>query len=141
LAELANTTFDELDVDTAVNFTHSFSPEDIEAYILLCGDHSPIHASMEAALARGHQDRVVHGLLASSLYSTLIGVYLPGLHGLLLGCQIDFHQPIYPNEILNVTGTVKTKHIAYRIVDIKAEIRGADGRRRSKAILKVQLHA
>jgi acyl dehydratase len=42
------------------------------------GDINPLHLDRDYARARGFPDVVVYGLLASSFYSTLVGVYLPG---------------------------------------------------------------
>jgi 3-hydroxybutyryl-CoA dehydratase len=141
LPEVSSYTFDEMQVGMEVSFEHTFSLEDLDSFIRLSGDCSPIHTSDAEAKNRGLQSRVLHGLMVSSLYSTLVGVHLPGRHSLFLGCNIDFHLPVYALEQLRVVGRVKEKHEAYRLVHLKAEIFGPEGSKRSKATLKAQLHA
>ena len=51
-----------------------FTEEDVAVYARVSGDHNPVH--LDDAFARGtggfQQGRVVHGMLAASLFPTLI---------------------------------------------------------------------
>jgi len=107
----------------------------------ISGDTSPIHGSEIEAKARGYRNRVVHGLLTSSLYSTLVGVHLPGRHGLLLGLNLKFHKVVHPGDPLMVWGEVSARQEAYRMVDISARILNGAGEKVSSAKIQVQLHA
>ncbi|HTB33827.1 MAG TPA: MaoC family dehydratase [bacterium] len=132
-------TFDQLFVGQTAQFTRTFSPEDIQAFADLSGDHSPLHVDADYARAAGFSGVVGHGLLSGALYSTLVGVHLPGKRALLRGIQIDFHAPVFAGEPLLVAGTVAEMHAEFRLLMLKAEIRDAAGKLLSKAKIQVGL--
>lgn len=45
----------------------------IDRFVLLSGDHSPIHVKDEAARALNYRERVAHGLLLDTLVSGVVG--------------------------------------------------------------------
>lgn len=105
----------------------------IDAFVALTGDNSPLHVDSECARAAGFRERLVHGMLTASYYSTLVGIYLPGRYALLQGLDVDFTLPVYPGDTLTVSGTIAFLSEAVRRAEIAAEIRNADGARVSKA--------
>jgi 3-hydroxybutyryl-CoA dehydratase len=62
-------------------------------------------------------------MLTSSLYSRLVGVYLPGKYALLQGIDLDFSSPCHAGERLHVAGEVVFLNEAYQRFEIKATIR------------------
>ena len=81
--------------------------------------------------------RVVYGMLTSSFYSTLVGVYLPGENCLLQEIKISFNNPLYIDEEIVVAGIVVEKDDTFKRVEIKASIKTIDGKIVSKARIKV----
>ena len=81
--------------------------------------------------------RVVYGMLTSSFYSTLVGVYLPGENCLLQEIKISFNNPLYIGEEIVVAGIVVEKDDTFKRVEIKASIKTIDGKIVSKARIKV----
>ena len=134
-------TFAELYQGQAASFSKTFSEEDLDTFIKLSGDHSPLHQNLEHAKELGFSNRVLHGLLTSALFSTLVGVYLPGKHALLLGVDVSFHHPVFPNEQLDVHGEIKTLHTVHQTIDIRAHIKNPQGKKVSKAKIQVKLNA
>jgi 3-hydroxybutyryl-CoA dehydratase len=80
-------------------------------------------------------------MLTSSLYSQLVGVYLPGKYALLGGIDIDFHSPCFAGDKLEVQGEIVFLLDAYHRMEIKASIRNAGRKLVSKATIRVGLHA
>ncbi len=109
----------------------------VEAFAALTGDHNPLHVDSDAAREAGFRDQLVHGLLTTSYYSTLVGVYLPGRYALLQGIDVKFAHPVYPGDTLTVSGTVVFLSEAVRLAEIAAEIRNGDDVRISKAKIRV----
>jgi acyl dehydratase len=85
----------------------------------------------------GYPGRVVYGLLTSSFYSTLVGVYLPGKYCLLQGLDIQFSKPVYIGEHLAISGKVTYINEAYRQIEIKANITNQNNVKISRAKIKV----
>ena len=131
--------FSELEIGSTEEFSQAVTSKDIDKYIEICGDISPIHIDGDFAKSHGFNDRVVHGLLTSSLYSTLIGVYLPGENALLQSIDIKFKSPVYPDDELVVTGTVFYKNDVYKIIEVKALIKNQNKKTVSTAKITVGL--
>jgi 3-hydroxybutyryl-CoA dehydratase len=108
----------------------------VDAFVTLTGDNNPLHVDSGSAREAGFRDRLVHGLLTASYYSTLIGIHLPGRYALLQGIDIDFAHPVYPGDTLTVSGTIAFLSEATRLAKIDAEIRNAEGARVSKAKIR-----
>ena len=132
-------TFAQLFVGQAAQFTRTFSDAEILAFADLSGDRNPLHVDPAYARASGFAGMVAHGLLSGALYSTLVGMHLPGRRALLRGIQVDFHAPVFAGEPLTVKGEIVELHAEFRVITLKAEIRDAAGKRLSKAKIQVGL--
>ena len=121
-------------------FEAAFPSEAAAAFAQLSGDVNPLHVDPEYATGAGFQGPVLFGMLTSSLYSRLIGVYLPGKFALLQGIDIDFSAPCYAGDQLRVAGEVVFLSDAYHRLEIKATIRKQDSKLISKAMIRVGLH-
>jgi len=96
-----------------------------------------LHTDVEYSKSKGFSDRVVYGMLISSFFSTLVGVYLPGKYCILQGVDIQFSKPVYIDDILTITGKVSYINEAYKQLEIKAVIINQDNKKVSKATIKV----
>ena len=128
-------------VDINVGHEESFSvrvnSEKLDQFLKISGDINPLHTDTEYSKSKGFSDRVVYGMLTSSFFSTLVGVYLPGKYCILQGIDIQFSKPVYINDILTITGIVSYINEAYKQVVIKADIINQDNKKVSKATIKV----
>lgn len=133
--------FADLSVGMKAGFEAAFSEAMLDQFAVLSGDMSPLH--MDAAFARslGHPSRVAHGLLSASLFSTLVGVHLPGKHALFHEVKASFHKPVYPGMALLVSGEISYLNEAFKQAEIRARISGKDGEKLVSATLKVGLTA
>ena len=133
-----NTTrFEDLRVGLMESFEVTVTAQMMDDFLRVSGDCSPIHLSDEYAREKGFSGRVVYGLLVSSFYSTLVGVYLPGEHCVLQEISINFKKPVYIGDQLTVTGTVAETHDVFRRASIKAKIKNQDGKTVSSANIAV----
>ena len=128
-------------VDINVGLEESFSvrvnSEKLDKFLKISGDINPLHTDAEYSKSKGFSDRVVYGMLTSSFFSTLVGVYLPGKYCILQGVDIQFSKPVYIDDILTITGKVSYINEAYRQLEIKAVIINQDNKKVSKATIKV----
>ena len=126
------------------NMTHSFQKEITkemeDAFRAISGDENPLHWDDEFAREVGegkfHQ-HVTFGLLTSSLYSTMAGVYLPGKYSLIHSLEIKLQKPVFAGDVLTVTGTVARKQEGLNLIELKVKITNQKKQCVSKADMKV----
>ena len=122
------------------DFTATFTTEDAIAFAKLSGDVNPLHVDAAYAEAAGFSGPVLFGMMTSSLYSQLVGVYLPGKFALLQGMDIDFNAPCFAGEVFSVAGEIVFMSDAFQRFEIKATIRKQDRKLVSKATIRVGFH-
>ena len=129
--------FNDIKINMTEKFTIQITNEMIEIFSKLCGDINPLHVNADYAKEKGFKDKVVHGMMTASFYSTLVGIYLPGRYSLLQGLNITFNSPSYAEDILEIKGEVSYINEAYRQIEIDAYICNQNGKKISKAKIKV----
>ncbi|MEA4911734.1 MAG: MaoC family dehydratase [Oscillospiraceae bacterium] len=117
-------------------FTVTVTEEMLEHFRDLSGDVNPLHCDGDFAKARGYKGRVVYGMLAASLYSTLAGVYLPGRDCLLHEVDVKFKKPVFVGDTLTVTGVVRDVSAALGRVEIEGKTVNQDGVTVNKAVIQ-----
>ena len=133
--------WEELKVGMKHDFEAIFTEEMAHKFAEISGDVNPLHVDREYAIAAGFAAPVLFGMLTSSLYSQLVGVYLPGRFALLEGIDLDFNSPSFAGEKLFVQGEIIFMSESFRRMEIKATIRKQDRKLVSKAIIRVGMHA
>lgn len=132
-----NYVFEDLYIGLSADFEAVITDEMLESFIKLSGDVNPLHTDEGYAKLNGMNGRVIHGMLTSSLYSTLVGVYLPGEKCLLHGIDIVFKKPVYINEKVKIYGEVVYLNEVFKIAEIKAYIKNVKNQKISIAKIKV----
>ncbi len=112
----------DIRVGNAYAFSRTITDEDVHAFAALTGDENPLHCDTAFAARTQFRQRIVHGMLAGSLFSTLVGMYCPGRTGLYLSQTLEFRGPIFPGELLTIMGTILEKHESTSLLLIKTEI-------------------
>ena len=83
--------------DIKVGFQESFEikidASKMEKFLDISKDINPLHNDIKFAKRMGFEGKVVYGLLTSSFYSTLVGVYLPGKYCILKELIFNFLSP------------------------------------------------
>ncbi len=88
------------------SFSKSFYFEDISKFAALTGNHQKLHTDNAFAKSRGFERVVVHGVLAASLMSTVMGMLLPGDGTLLISQNIRHQKPVYPGDKITAEMTL-----------------------------------
>lgn len=118
-------------------FVADITQEKLNAFTFLSGDINPLHTNEEHAKKRGHPGVVVYGMMTASLYSTLVGVYLPGKNALLQDIETRFSRPVFIGDILSIEGEVVEVHKTLKRIEIKATIRNQHG----KIVSRARIHS
>ena len=130
----------DLRVGTQEVFEVEITLEMLDQFAELSGDVNPLHMDEVYAKKRGFKGRVAFGLLTSSLYSRLAGVYLPGENCLLQGIDVKFLKPVFAGDQLAVSGKVSYINEAYGQIEIKAQIVNQEGVKISTAKIKAGVY-
>ena len=88
----------EYKVGMCAEIVRSFSENDVDLFSKLSGDENPVHLNEEYAKTTLFARRIVHGALASSIFSALFANKLPGAGCIYLKSENKFLRPIYLNE-------------------------------------------
>ena len=132
--------WDDLTVGLKHSFDATFTSEMVDDFARLSGDVNPLHVDPNYAIAAGFPGPVIFGMMTSSLYSRLVGVYIPGKYALLQGMDINFHHPCFVGDTLTVVGEIIFLGGALRQMEIKATIRNQSKKLISKAVIRAGMH-
>lgn len=119
--------FDQLPLGKQETLVVTITESDIDRFAYFSGDCSTIHIDNDYAEGRGFKSRISHGLLVSAYISALIGMKLPGKHGLLQSINCHFRAPCYAPNVLTIVGTIKKRSEAIKIVTIGISVTDQDG--------------
>lgn len=119
--------FEEIEIGMSETFFVNITEEHMELFKKLSGDLNPMHIDASYAKKRGYIDKVVYGMLSSSFYSTLVGMYLPGEKCFLNKCNIDYRKPVYVGDTLSVYGEVIDKRMATHRIKVKGKMINQEG--------------
>jgi len=105
------------------SIVHKFIDSDVKAFSDLTGDKNPLHMDDGYASTTAAGGRVVHGMLAASFVSTLIGEEIPGPGALWNDFQVNWRKMIRIGDTLKFTATISSINIA--LDTIKLDITGS----------------
>lgn len=83
--------------------------QNINRFAKLTGDRNPLHFDEVFARRMGFDGRIAHGMLVSSIVSTLVGQDLPGVGAIFLEQRIRYVAPTYPSD--TITGELKVTKV------------------------------
>lgn len=128
-ADIAARTFkmEELKLGQEVTRAVTFRRQDVDAFTLLSDDRARIHHDPAFAAELGFTAPVVHGHLVTSLFSGMIGMYLPGEGCLIRSQDFQFRQAIFCDESLVYKLVVERLRPNFNVVNLAMEVRGARG--------------
>lgn len=123
-----NVTYDELSVGQSASLTRTLTSEQIQAFALVTHDYNPAHLDEEYANNSMFKGVIGHGMWAAGLISALLGTKFPGLGTIYLNQSLLFRRPVYPNDTLTATLTVKSKDDEKKWVTLACEVTNQDGK-------------
>jgi len=94
-----------LKVGDKASISKTFTEEDVFRFAEISTDRNPLHLDKDFGKASIFGKRIVHGMLAASLFSGLIGMKLPGEGSIYLGQNLKFKAPVAIGE--EVTASVE----------------------------------
>lgn len=132
-------TLKDMTIGLTERFTTEITQRKMDLFYELSGDNSPIHVNEDYAKERGFSSKVCYGMLGASLFSTLVGVYLPGENCLLHSIEAKFAKPIFIGDVLTVVGVVYKINETFSEVTIKASITNQNGKKVTRGFIRVSV--
>lgn len=118
----ANLTIAEIKNGDIYSFNKKISEDDVLKFAEITGDHNPLHVDKNFGKKSKFKRNLVHGMLAGSLFSTLVGMYCPGKNALYLSQTLSFKFPIFYGDVVIVRGTVMAKNDSINLINLRTEI-------------------
>ena len=130
--------FEDIEVGYEVSFNYEITEEKMQKFLEITGDINPLHNDLSYAKSKGYSEKVVYGMLTSSILSTLAGVYLPGEKSLIHEVSVSFVKPVFiSNCPLIVKGKVINKDERFKQIEIKCGIFDKNGDKVLRGNMKI----
>lgn len=122
MIEVNDFSLEEIHVGQESEFKVIISKSMVEKFAELSGDHNSLHTNELYSKDVGFQGIVCHGMLLASLFSRLVGMYLPGKKALYLSQSLKFISPCFVNDEIIIKGKILKKSTSSRIVTLETKI-------------------
>ena len=122
MIEPAETKLVDLSIGQKVEFTEVISELMVQEFAKLSGDYNPQHMDESYATKTRFKKRICHGMLLASLFSRLVGMYLPGKHSLYFSQSLNFLYPAFINDKVIVEGEIVKISRSTGIITLKTKI-------------------
>ncbi len=111
--------FEDIQVGQTAELYKTFTDAEVKAYAEISGDFNPIHLDQEYASTTRFKKRIVHGMLAGSLFSNLLGTHLPGQGTIYLKQEMVFKAPVYLGQEVRAQVKVIEKREDKKIIKLE----------------------
>ena len=90
----------ELHIGQKASFSKTILGADIHNFAGIIGDFNPVHVNKVEAEKSRFGKQIAHGMLCSSLISTVLGTQLPGKGTIYLEQSLKFCSPVYIGDTI-----------------------------------------
>ena len=101
---------------TVYKHSFSFSQADVIKFAEVSGDNNPLHLDADFAATTPFKTPIIHGALASSVFSKIMGTEFPGFGSVYLKQVSEFLRPMFVDisyeAVFTVVSIDEVKHRA-----------------------------
>ena len=123
------TTFDDLAVGQEAAFAKTITEADIAHFVAVTGDTNPLHVDTEFAQQTFFGERIAHGMLSAALFSTLVGLHLPGIGAIYRSQSLEFLRPVYIGDTITAHFRITAIDLTQERIEMKSWIDNQHGER------------
>jgi len=102
---ITNKTYAEIGIGDSANLTRTLTKQDVQLFAVVTGDMNPAHLDEDYAKTDVFRQIVGHGMWTGSMFSALLGMYLPGPGTIYLSQTLKFLKPVRLGD--TITASVK----------------------------------
>ncbi len=121
------TTFDDLSIGQQAFLKKTITESDLSHFIAITGDMNPLHVDKTFAEKTFFGQRIAHGMLSASLFSTMVGMHIPGFGDIYPSQTLEFLGPVFMGDTLCAWFEIVEIHPEKEEVVIKSWIENQDG--------------
>jgi 3-hydroxybutyryl-CoA dehydratase len=117
----------DVKVGDAFSISRLIDDELVRSFAELSGDYNPIHLDEEFAAATRFGRRIAHGMLTGALISAVLGNEFRERKIVYLSQTMRFVAPVFINDTVTVTATIKSIREDKPIVTLETVCRNHNG--------------
>jgi len=110
---------DDLYVGQKGSISKTITETDVYTYAGIIGDFNPLHVNAEYAKTTRFGERIAHGMLTASFFSTVVGMLIPGTGGIYLGQSVRFVKPVKIGDTITAEGIITEINKEKRIITVE----------------------
>ena len=99
---------------------------DLSHFIAITGDKNPLHVDDSFAKQTFFGQKIAHGMLSASLFSTLVGMHLPGIGAIYKSQTLNFLRPVFIGDNLCAWFEITAIDPEAEIIEIRSWIENQD---------------
>lgn len=122
-------TVDDFHVGQHASFSKTFIEEDVDRFVAITGDANPLHVDEEFAATTSFGRRILQGMLTASLFSTMVGMRLPGPGAVYRSQTLRFLRPVFIGDTVIAHFKVRSIDRAKHRMEIESWIEKENGER------------
>ena len=120
-------TIHEMAIGESASWSKTICDADVTIFAQVSGDFNPVHVDEEFAKTTIFKNRIAHGMLCGSLFSTILGTKLPGEGSIYISQDLSFKKPVFLNDTITATCTVKELQVERNRVIMETNARNQNG--------------
>ena len=114
--------YDDIFIGQKESFMIKITESMVQTFGNFSGDLNPLHMDTKFAKSSSFKKRIVHGMLLSTFFSQLVGMYLPGKNALYFSQTLNFRSPCYIDDEIEVVGEVTEKSDSTKMITVTTSI-------------------
>ena len=103
---MASFSIEELSLGQETKFERTITADMIDAFGAATGDYNPVHFNEEYAKNSMFGQRIAHGMLTGSFFSSILGTLCPGEGTIYLSQELKFLKPVFIGDKITAIATV-----------------------------------
>lgn len=115
-------TIADFHVGQRAEFRKTFTEEDLRHFIAITGDVNPLHVDDAFADRTFFRRRIAHGMLTASLFSTMVGMFIPGTGAIYRTQTLEFLRPVFVGDTVMATFEIVEIDEGEQILKIESRI-------------------
>lgn len=122
------TAFNDLKIGQKAFLKKTITESDLSHFIAITGDTNPLHVDQSFAEQTFFGQRIAHGMLSASLFSTLVGMHIPGTGAIFKSQTLEFLRPVFIGDSLCAWFEITAIDPEEERIEIKSWIENQDGK-------------
>lgn len=125
---LLGKSYDEIVLGEKAVFTKTIAESDVYTFAGITGDLNPAHINEPYTAQTFFKKRIAHGMLVSSLISSVLGMQLPGPGTIYMKQSLNFLSPVYFGDTITAEVEVIEMFAEKKRLRLKTTCTNQDGK-------------